>query len=359
MPAQYSDAAVSACFLPVPLVAASPVPAVTRSITAGAGRLAIASWLLGLLLLVAVVVVGLHLGEINQVVALLGGLRLPWLLAALALQAATYACAAAVWQRVLTRAGQRQTVAGLMPLSLAKLFTDQAIPSGGLSGNILFVHAMRRRGVPAAPAMAALAVSMISHCLANLPLALLVGIALARRGLLNPALAALLGAYAVFAMLIASAVWAVVTGHGLPRWLPARRFPRAAHLLDALARTTPGMLRWRVMLPAAALQAAIVLCDAATLWVMLWALGQAVAPTLVLAAFLSASMVMEMGPIPLGLGSFEAACVGVLGLAGVPLAAALPATLLLRGFTLWLPMLPGLWLTRRELRGVSREPKAA
>jgi uncharacterized membrane protein YbhN (UPF0104 family) len=59
---------------------------------------------------------------------------------------------------------------------------------------------------------------------------------------------------------------------------------------------------------------------------------------------------MEMGPIPLGLGSFEAVCVSVLGLAGVPVAAGLPATLLLRGFTLWLPMLPGLWLTRRELR---------
>ena len=341
------------------LVAASPALPVSRSPADGARRLAIASWLLGLLLLVAVVVVGLHLGEINQVVALLGGLRLPWLLAALVLQAATYACAAAVWQRVLTRAGQRQTVAGLMPLSLAKLFTDQAMPSGGLSGNILFVHAMRRRGVPAAPAMAALAVSMISHYLANLPLALLVGIVLARRGLLHPALAALLGVYAAFAMLIASAVWAVVTGHGLPRWLPARRFPRAAHLLDALARTTPGMLRWRVMLPAVALQAAIVLCDAATLWVMLWALGQTAAPTLVLAAFLSASMVMEMGPIPLGLGSFEATCVSVLGLAGVPVAAALPATLLLRGFTLWLPMLPGLWLTRRELRGVSPEPEEA
>jgi len=359
MPPQYSDAAVSACFPLVSFVAASPALPVSRLPADGARRLAIASWLLGLLLLLAVVVVGLHLGEINQVLALLGGLRLPWLLAALALQAATYACAAAVWQRVLTRAGQRQTVAGLMPLSLAKLFTDQAMPSGGLSGNILFVHAMRRRGVPAAPAMAALAVSMISHYLANLPLALLVGIVLARQGALHPALAALLGVYAVFAMLIASAVGAVATGHGLPRWLPARRFPWAAHLLDALARTTPGMLHWRVLLPAAALQAGIVLCDAATLWVMLWALGQAVAPGLVLAAFLSASMVMEMGPIPLGLGSFEATCVSVLGLAGVPVAAALPATLLLRGFTLWLPMLPGLWLTRRELRGVPAQPEEA
>jgi hypothetical protein len=28
---------------------------------------------------------------------------------------------------------------------------------------------------------------------------------------------------------------------------------------------------------------------------------------------------------------------------------AVAATLLLRGFTLWLPMLPGLWLARREM----------
>jgi hypothetical protein len=33
---------------------------------------------------------------------------------------------------------------------------------------------------------------------------------------------------------------------------------------------------------------------------------------------------------------------------GSPLEAALAATLLLRGFTMWLPMLPGLWLVRRE-----------
>jgi len=32
------------------------------------------------------------------------------------------------------------------------------------------------------------------------------------------------------------------------------------------------------------------------------------------------------------------------------LEAALTATLLLRGLTFWLPMLPGLWIARRELR---------
>jgi Mg2+-importing ATPase len=36
---------------------------------------------------------------------------------------------------------------------------------------------------------------------------------------------------------------------------------------------------------------------------------------------------------------------------GVPVAVALAATLLFRGLSFWLPMLPGLWLAHRELRG--------
>jgi uncharacterized membrane protein YbhN (UPF0104 family) len=321
-----------------------------RSVTASGRRLARASWLFGGLLLLAVVVVGLHRAEVHEVIGLLAGLHLPWLAAALALQALTYVCAAAVWQRVLARLGERRRVAALTPLSLAKLFTDQAMPSGGLSGNVLFVHAMRRRGVGLPAAMAALVASMIGHYLANLVLAALVAFILVRHGLLHPALAVLVIAYGAFAALLIRVVAAVAGRRGPPRWLPVRRFARAGHLLDALARTAPGVLRGRVLWEVGVLQAAIVVLDTATLWVMLWALGRPVAPDLVLAAFLCASLVMEMGPIPLGLGSFEAVCVSVLGLAGAPVAAALPATLLLRGFTLWLPMLPGLWLTRCELR---------
>jgi hypothetical protein len=53
--------------------------------------------------------------------------------------------------------------------------------------------------------------------------------------------------------------------------------------------------------------------------------------------------------IPLGLGTFEAACVGMLSLLGVAMETALAATLLLRGLTFWLPMVPGLWLAKREI----------
>jgi uncharacterized protein (TIRG00374 family) len=332
------------------LVHSTDSVSVPRSAAASGRRLARASWLFGGLLLLAVVVVGLHLGEVHEVIALLADLRLPWLAAALVLQALTYVCAAAVWQRVLAHLGERRRVSALTPLSVAKLFTDQAMPSGGLSGNVLFVHAMRRRGVEAPAAMAALVASMIGHYLANLALTALVALILAQHGLLHPALGVLLVAYGAFALLLIRVVSAVADRRGLPRWLPVRRFARAARLLDALARMAPGVLRVRVLLGVGVLQAAIIVLDTATLWVMLWALGRPVSPGLVLAAFLCASLVMEMGPIPLGLGSFEAVCVSVLGLAGAPVAAALPATLLLRGFTLWLPMLPGLWLTRRELR---------
>jgi uncharacterized membrane protein YbhN (UPF0104 family) len=54
--------------------------------------------------------------------------------------------------------------------------------------------------------------------------------------------------------------------------------------------------------------------------------------------------------VPGGLGTFEASSVALLRLQGVSVESALAATLLLRGLTFWLPMLPGFALARRETR---------
>jgi uncharacterized membrane protein YbhN (UPF0104 family) len=54
--------------------------------------------------------------------------------------------------------------------------------------------------------------------------------------------------------------------------------------------------------------------------------------------------------VPGGLGIFEAASVAMLKAIGVPIAAALAATLLYRGFSYWLPMAPGILFARRETR---------
>lgn len=71
-----------------------------------------------------------------------------------------------------------------------------------------------------------------------------------------------------------------------------------------------------------------------------------------------ASLARTLGPVPGGLGVFEAASVTALKLNGVPIAAGLAATLLFRGFSYWLPMLPGILLARREANGSTSPPHA-
>jgi uncharacterized membrane protein YbhN (UPF0104 family) len=66
--------------------------------------------------------------------------------------------------------------------------------------------------------------------------------------------------------------------------------------------------------------------------------------------FMIASIVVTLGPIPMGLGSFEAVSIGTLRAMGVPFEAALSGTLLFRGFTLWLPLIPGMISSRKILK---------
>jgi uncharacterized membrane protein YbhN (UPF0104 family) len=67
-------------------------------------------------------------------------------------------------------------------------------------------------------------------------------------------------------------------------------------------------------------------------------------------AFMMASIAVILGPIPMGLGSFEAVSIGMLRAMGVPFEAALSATLLFRGYTLWVPLIPGMFAARRQLK---------
>jgi uncharacterized membrane protein YbhN (UPF0104 family) len=138
-------------------------------------------------------------------------------------------------------------------------------------------------------------------------------------------------------------------GQRLPQY-GVKRLPGAAYLLRAIAEAPTGLLRNPVLLAeTVTLKFAVFALDALTLWLVLRALGDTPAIWVAFVSFIMASMAATLGPIPLGLGTFEAACVGMLSLLGVAIEAASTATLLLRGFTFRLPMVPGLWLARREI----------
>jgi len=300
--------------------------------------------------LVALVLVVLHIGTIEQFARLAWTVRPEWLLLVFIAQAATYVCASLVWRQALRRAGHPRSLGTLIPLGIAKLFTDQVVPTGGVSGAILVVRGLTRRGVPTNVAMAVLLVGLVSYFAAYLVSVLTSLGILWLNGRANAPLYVVVAIFVVIVVAIPSGVlWMRQWANRLPAiWL--KRLPGTAHLLQAIAEAPTDLLRNPVLLgETVILEFGVFALDALTLWLAFGALGDTPAIWVPFVSFIMASMTATLGPIPLGLGTFEAACVGILSLLGVAIENALAATLLLRGLTFWLPMVPGLWLARREI----------
>jgi len=310
----------------------------------------LAPWVSGLLTLAAIVLVVVHFGTLEEFARLVVAVQPGWFLLALAAQAATYVSASLSWARTLRRAGHPRPVSLLVPLGIAKLFTDQVVPSGGVSGAVVVTRALTRRGVPADAATAVLLVGLVSYFAAYLLAVMTSLIILWLHHRVNAALFAVIG---VFIIVVVAIPWGVLwmKARG-PRLLTswAKRPPGAAQLLRAIADAPTDLLRDpRLLAQTVPLEFAIFVLDALTLWLVLRGLGQDPPFWVAFASFIMASVAATLGPVPLGLGTFEAASVGMLQLLGTTIEAAFAATLILRGLSFWLPMLPGLYLARREI----------
>ena len=309
------------------------------------------SWLLGLLALAALVFVVLNVGELEQFTALIRAIEPAWLLLVVLLQMTTYVLAAEVWRRALKAAGVTVRLRSLVPLGLAKLFSDQALPSIGLSGALVLAHGLARRGVPPGTATQTLLITLVSYYSAYLVLVFTaVGLLWLHHQVDSLiVLAATLFAIVAFAIPVSVLSLQRLGSKAMPAWI--MKIPTVATLYERFAQAPNDLLRRTgLMSQVSMLQLSIFLLDSLTLWAIFQSLGQPVAFPAVFTSFMMASVVATIGPIPGGIGTFEASSVGVLNLLGVELETALAGTLLLRGFTLWLPMLPGLWLARHELR---------
>jgi hypothetical protein len=315
-------------------------------------------WLFGLLLLAVLIIVVLRAGELERFVELARAAKPEWLLLALALQLATYACTASVWRSSLAGAGARYPLRSLIPLSLAKLFIDQLLPSGGLSGAVILVRGLARRGIDAATAGQTLLVALVSYYSAYLIAALA---ALAVLWLDHHAKPALAVAAAVFGALAVGtfAAVALLRRRGVPpQWLTT--VPDIADLFTKVTTAPSTLLRdKRLLAVTTSLQLGVFALDALTFWAICLALAQPIGVVTTFATFMAASVAATIGPIPLGLGTFEGTAVALLHVLGVEMEAALAATLLLRGLTFWLPMVPGLWLARREMAALQPETEPA
>lgn len=308
-----------------------------------------ASWLLGLLSLAALAGVVAHRGDLQHFVGLLRDVAPGWLVFGLLLQAGTYACVALAWDRGLRQGDIHRPVRELLALALGKLFVDQSVPVGGIGGTAFVVAALHRHGVSRGACLGTLVLNLMGQYLAYLLAA--AGV-IGSLWLAHQTRAWMIGITGVFVLVSIGAPVVMLLilrlGHRLPR--KVLRLPGLATLARTLADVPPDMLRKRRLPSMAALNLILIALDATTLWAMLHAVGLDTPFRQALPGYLLALMVTTVAPIPMGLGAFEATGVAALTSQGVPIEGALAATLLLRGYTTWLPMLPGWLVAHRALR---------
>jgi uncharacterized membrane protein YbhN (UPF0104 family) len=292
-----------------------------------------------------------HFGDLQQFLALARQAQPVWMLVAVAIQAGTYVAVAMGWRAVLKFSGAPQPLRKLLPVALSKLFADQALPGAGLGGHVLLVNRLTALGTPRGTAMAAVLVSMIGYYASYALLALVMLLVL----WLHKAATSLLTGVITSFLLVAIAVPA------LALWLRhrgSRPLPPQVERLGPI-RSVVGIIgeapaelvgNRRLLVIVTLFNGLVFLADAATLAVCFVALGFPLLPATAFLGLMAGSIAATLAPVPLGLGSFEASATAMLVALHVPFEAALTATLLLRGLTLWLPMVPSLLMMRAGLR---------
>jgi uncharacterized protein (TIRG00374 family) len=311
------------------------------------------AWLPGALLLGLLLAVGLHFGESHRFLELLQRAEPAWLLVAAVLQLATYFCTALIFKAGLRRSNSPVRLRTLVPLGLMKLFIDQVVPSAGIGGTVLVIRSLARRGVSVGVSTAVVVVSLLGFYAAYAAAVAPCLVILWRSHGLSAAVMLLVTIVSLLTATVPVTLLWLTRGGAMkaPAWM--RRFPGLAPVLEAMADAPQSTIHDRKLLIASAiLQFMVFLLDAATLRAMLLALGFSTGIETVFASFVLASVAATISFLPGGVGPFEAVSVGTLRVLGVPLEASITGTILLRGFTLWLPMLPGLWLARREMEKI-------
>jgi Mg2+-importing ATPase len=307
------------------------------------------SWLLGAGLLAVVIAGAVHSSEEQAFLLLAERAEPSWLMLALLLQAGTYVAQGGIWRVVSAACGDILPRRTAFELSLAKLFTDQALPSAGVSSSVVIARALEHRRLPPPAIKAAVLSNITSYHLAYAIALVAALIILAVHGQFNLLTLVVAVLFLAFSAGLSAAVLALA-GRPHPDVPNRNRLSVLRQALDFLAAADRQLVRSpRILAHTIALQIAIILLDAATIWFLILALGPRASVPGVFASFMIASLFRTVGIVPGGLGVFEATSVLTLRAAGVDLAVALSATLLFRGVSFWLPMLPGYWFSRRAV----------
>jgi Mg2+-importing ATPase len=307
--------------------------------------------------LAAVIAASLHYSENKAFFQLLRDARPVWLLVAASLQTATYIVEGFVWRQISAAAGFELSVTSVAKISIAKLFVDQAIPSGGLSGSVMTASALEKKRVPEPIIAAAVALERASGYAAYV-IAVIAALVLGvTHGRLRAGVFIAAGLFTLFAISMSTGIVALAGS----RWRmpkPLKRIKPLASLLSFVQQADRHLVRNPVNLSVAVgLQLLIVALDTSTMIAVIHSLRGEIPATGVFVSFMISSLFRTIGFMPGGLGTFEATSVLTLRMFGAKLPLALSATLLFRGLSYWLPMLPGMYFAKKLSTKKSHAPR--
>lgn len=306
------------------------------------------TWFLGIAFAAGIVVAATHYSEVLTLFQLMGKIQPSWLGAALIAQAGTYFAQAEIWRIVARKTGNGLPISLLYKLALSKLFIDQAIPSAGVSGTVVVAKSLSSRGLSNGAVVAAVVINTTSFFIAYV-IALAVALVIV---IVSGHASSLILSVSVAFMVLGTGLTVgmlALTPENLSR-IPKRiqRFKFVQNALRDVREADSRLVRDKWLQSVATLyQLLTFLLDAATLWILMRALGGQPTFNGVFASFMVANLFRSISFIPGGLGTFEAAVVYMLKTAGTAYSAGLTAALLFRGITFFLPMAPGMWFSHR------------
>jgi putative heme transporter len=308
----------------------------------------------GMLLAALLVVVIRNWAQIQvktyEALALIQAARPSWLALAAVAILVGFLCAGQIYGRVLATLGYTAPSLWLSAAAMVTMLLSQALPFGTVASYAFLTTSLRKRAVPTSSVAVIASLELLSWGGAML-LLFIYGMIYVLLTTSNSTIArASLSGFATVAVLIGGYLylgtrphttlhaWAMNVKRTIERIFgPIWHDSQVQHMIDEITHNRRLMADqpWRVF-SLILLQLIIFTLHSLALLAILYGMGVAVGPLATLAAYGLALIVSTYTVLPAGGGTVEAALTVGLTIQGVPLEAALGATVLFRLFSFWL-----------------------
>lgn len=300
--------------------------------------------------LVLIIIAAFYWPEFKKLLLLLQNADAGWMVIAILLQIPTYIFTGAIWHLAGKSANYHLTLKSLSELAIEQLTVNQIIPAGGVAGNVIVVKAMKRLGLPTPIAMEIFFIEIFSYHISFSFVTFVSIIILWWYHNITPIIVSLVSIFFVIEVVIVLLIWTAVNHERLylPDWIKNRKL--IARVLSAMENVSQRrVFSLELLTQASLLRLGVFFLDVLTLSAIMRSLGIEGNLTISFVALVIASVAGTIAFLPGGVGGFEAGSIAILILFGMPAEAAIAVTIVFRILSLWIPLIPGTILAKKDL----------